>query len=239
MDRNILFALAAFSLIAGLSACSPDEPATDPVAGPVASTPAAPEQASATDPLAPTNPFARSSGSRPTTGAQGNDSHVHRGDSDPGSETQSETVASRTPAVAEEQAPVTISASAVGLTVEPTEVNYQSMQVSLSGPDGLRVEKNFKPGEATQIDHSLPDGLYKWRAVTQPSVPQWVRDQMRAVRESGDYNAERKLLAELRSQGVLPTEEQARNNVHSGTIRIHNGVMVTPGDGETRQDNAG
>jgi len=221
-----------------LSACSPGgtgtESATEPA---VSSTQGSAAHKQFADISGPSNPFAESSGARPLN-ADSKNSGQDRKDSDTPSQAHSETMAAQTPPTREE-APVTVSASSVGIVLEPKEYNYESMQVTLSGPNGLQVKKSFKAGEATQIDHSLPDGLYKWRTVTRPSVPQWVEDKMRAVRESGDTSAERTLLAELRSQGVLPTEEQADNNVHSGTIRIHNGVMVTPGSNETRQDTAG
>lgn len=113
----------------------------------------------------------------------------------------------------------------------PQNRNYASAKITVSNENGETAVRNFEAGEAIELYGELPDGVYKWKSVITPEVDPSVRAQMRAVRASGDINAERELAADLRAQGSLPTEQEARDNVQFGNFIILNGIVnPTPVD---------
>ena len=113
---------------------------------------------------------------------------------------------------------------------EPTQnmqyAQYEKMDIVVSGPGGRHIERSFGPGEVAALHEDLPDGTYAWESRATPYVPPEVRERMREVRALGDQAAERRLLVELRAQGYLPTEEQARDNIQSGYFTIKDGQVV-------------
>jgi len=125
----------------------------------------------------------------------------------------------------------------------PEGVGYSNAQITVSAnnSNGGQVVRNFGPGEAIELYGSLPDGVYGWESVITPEISEGVREQMRAVRELGDAQAERELIANLRAEGSIPTIEDAQENRQSGTFIVSDGV-VRPSSVDTvrsDQDNGG
>ncbi len=119
------------------------------------------------------------------------------------------------------------------LTWEPSSfTDYESIQIQLSGPDNITIKKDFYSGEVASITESLPDGYYNWQSITTPTIDPYVRQQMTAVRESGDLVAETELKQRFRDEGSLLTREQAKNNLQSGGFRVANGQIL---DGSIRE----
>jgi len=108
---------------------------------------------------------------------------------------------------------------------QPQDLAYSNAKITISSLDGETIVRDFSSGESIELYGDLPDGVYGWESVVTPQVSDSVRDEMRAVRSSGDINAERELAARLRAQGSLPTEQEARDNVQSGSFIVLNGVV--------------
>lgn len=107
----------------------------------------------------------------------------------------------------------------------PIERSYERITVNLVGPNGVLQKREFEPGESIEWDSELQDGLYRWESVLTPEVDESVRQQMNEVRSQGNLEAEQALIARLRSEGSLPTEEQGNQNRQSGTFTVTNGVI--------------
>lgn len=107
----------------------------------------------------------------------------------------------------------------------PEGVNYTDAQVTISAQGGDMATRNFNAGEPIELHGELPDGVYDWETVITPEINEYVRQEMREVRQSGDFQAERELIARLRAEGSIPTEEQARKNRQSGSFVVENGVV--------------
>ncbi len=107
----------------------------------------------------------------------------------------------------------------------PEGINYSNAQVTISAGGGDRTTRNFSPGEPIELYGDLPDGVYDWETVISPEVDEYTRQEMREVRQSGDFQAEKELIARLRSEGSIPTDEQARKNRQSGSFIVENGVV--------------
>lgn len=108
---------------------------------------------------------------------------------------------------------------------QPRDIAYSSAKITLSNGSGETIVREFGATESIELYGELPDGVYGWESVITPQISDSVRAEMRAVRFSGDINAERELAARLRSQGSLPTEQEARDNVQSGSFIVLNGVV--------------
>ncbi len=106
----------------------------------------------------------------------------------------------------------------------PEEIDYKQADLLISGPNGQTIKRTFTAGEPISLDVPLPDGTYNWESVISPNVDPYVREEMRAVRESGNLEAEQALIARLRSEGALPSEEQSNANRQSGTFVVRDGV---------------
>ena len=107
----------------------------------------------------------------------------------------------------------------------PEGINYSAAQVRISGANGETVTRNFGAGEAIALYSTLPDGVYGWETVITPEISPYVKEQMRAVRESGDLRKEKQLIAQLREDGSLPSLDQARENRQSGNFIVRDGVV--------------
>ena len=125
----------------------------------------------------------------------------------------------------------------------PTDSPYSNAEINITGPNGEQLKRTFAPGEAIVVDESLADGHYMWESVVTPEIDPSVREQMREVRQAGDFQAEQEMIARLRAQGSLPTEAQAQENRKSGSFSVRNGVATpippTYVDIETKQDDPG
>ncbi len=109
-------------------------------------------------------------------------------------------------------------------TAEPVE--YASLNINLTGPDGLRIEERFERWEAAEIDEALPDGSYSWEAYATPEVSQETRVRMREIRTVGNLETENELIEELRRNGELPTERQIEAGKRYGHFTVKNGYIV-------------
>lgn len=132
------------------------------------------------------------------------------------------------------QKPLVVTGDSTYLSWSPKSNNDQSAlpastQLHIAGPNGLKFSKQFAPGEPIQMTEQLPDGLYNWETVTQPEISPQVREQVAAVRQSGDINAERALIEEFRAKGSLPTRQEARNNRQTANFRLKDGKMIDSG----------
>jgi hypothetical protein len=107
----------------------------------------------------------------------------------------------------------------------PQNMAYSNAKITISGGDGETAVRNFSAGEAIELYGNLPDGVYGWKSVITPQIDESVRQQMHAVRASGDINAERELASRLRYEGSIPTESEARENVQYGNFIVLNGVV--------------
>ncbi|GAA6137786.1 hypothetical protein NBRC116583_15330 [Arenicella sp. 4NH20-0111] len=107
----------------------------------------------------------------------------------------------------------------------PQDRSYANAKITVSNENGETAVRNFKPGESIELYGQLPDGVYKWKSVITPEIEDSVREQMRAVRNSGDIHAERELAANLRAEGSIPTEREAQDNVQFGSFVVLNGIV--------------
>ena len=90
-----------------------------------------------------------------------------------------------------------------------------------------KFKKKFIGGETIAIaDERLEDGVYAWESRLSPIIDPAIREEMVAVRVSGNFQEEQQLIAELREDGHIPTLEQAAQNVQSGHFTIQDGVIV-------------
>ena len=125
----------------------------------------------------------------------------------------------------------------------PADVAYSKAELVVTGANGERLHRSFVPGEAIVIQDSIPDGHYLWESVVTPEIDPYVKEQMREVRESGNFDAEQALIAKLRAEGSLPTASQAQENRKSGSFSVRDGVAtpITPTyvDDEPQRDGQG
>ena len=112
--------------------------------------------------------------------------------------------------------------------VQPQDLAYSNAQITLFSDSGETLVRDFSAGESIELYGELPDGVYGWESVITPQISESVRSEMREVRASGDFEAERELVAALRAEGSLPTEQEARDNVQSGSFVVLNGVVNPP-----------
>lgn len=123
----------------------------------------------------------------------------------------------------------------------PENVDYSQVHVTVVGPDGQRITQSFGAGESLALSSALPDGIYSWESVVSPQVDELTREEMNAVRSSGNLEAERELLERLRENGSLPSEEQGDRNRQSGTFSVVDGIarpnyVDTPKELSDRED---
>lgn len=109
----------------------------------------------------------------------------------------------------------------------PEELAYTNAKVIISGEGNDIAVRDFKPGEAIELYGDLPDGVYNWETVITPEIDPSVREQMREIRASGDFEAEQELKARFRADGSLPSEAEASDNRQSGSFIVRDGI-VTP-----------
>jgi hypothetical protein len=98
--------------------------------------------------------------------------------------------------------------------------DYSRLELSISGPGGLTLHREFRPGDVLRFDiyddfgQLLPDGRYKYELSFVPRVTKAQRRAMEAVRASADPQAA--------THASLP----ARVPTHSGAFTIRNGAVV-------------
>ncbi|HAU67132.1 MAG TPA: hypothetical protein DCW52_01910 [Gammaproteobacteria bacterium] len=111
---------------------------------------------------------------------------------------------------------------------QPQNLAYSNAKITLFSDSGETLVRDFSSGESIELYGELPDGVYGWESVITPQISESVMAEMRAVRSSGDFNAEQELVASLRAEGSIPTEQEARDNVQSGSFVVLNGVVNPP-----------
>ncbi|MFT6045942.1 MAG: hypothetical protein ACI9WC_001645 [Arenicella sp.] len=121
----------------------------------------------------------------------------------------------------------------------PAEVAYTQAELSVLGPDGLVTKHKFGAGEAIVLNEQLEDGYYKWESVVTLEIDPYVRDEMSSVRASGDLEAQQELIQRLRSEGSLPSQEQAEDNRQSGGFFVSDGVATPTSAGVTDTGDGG
>jgi len=135
---------------------------------------------------------------------------------------------SATPAVATD---VAARSQAANTEIRSTGISWQSVMdfksaaLTVSGPEGFLMSREFASGEALEIravdkrGHALADGGYTWELRFSPVLEPAVKRALDEARESGDE----RVVAELKRQGKLP-----EGAVISGSFRVQSGSIVTP-----------
>ena len=101
--------------------------------------------------------------------------------------------------------------------------HFQSVNLRISGPDGMYFERTFNQGDSIYFDLttiSAPDGTYHWEPRAAPILSEEVRDWLAYARETGDEE----VLKELHRSGHLPD----RASVDSGAFTVVGGTVVNP-----------
>jgi hypothetical protein len=141
-------------------------------------------------------------------------------------------------AVAWGAAPVARAAAPLAtVNVGPTRVewqpagDFQKLKLTVSGPGGLIVQREFRSGTNPALElfgadgKPLPDGAYVYELAATPRVDPATRQALAAARAAGDDAAVAKLLASVK----LPRGPLAQ----SGTFTVRDGSIVSP---ELRED---
>jgi hypothetical protein len=136
------------------------------------------------------------------------------------------------PALAQEAAVAELSSSAAGLEWRPLAADYERAVLTVSGPNGNVIRREFESGKVPALSlfdakgQRLADGSYQWEIRIAPRVPPALRAQLNAARAAGDDAAAKRL------QRQLP----AGPAVQSGSFQIHQGSIVSGGAAESRHD---
>ncbi len=110
-------------------------------------------------------------------------------------------------------------------------IDFNSAVLTVSGPDGAVLSREFGRGETPQIGvvdkrgNALVDGQYAWELRFSPALDPAVKRALQEARETGDET----VVAELKRQGKLP-----EGAVISGYFRVRSGSIITPGKAEAR-----
>ncbi|RPJ08785.1 MAG: tail fiber domain-containing protein [Deltaproteobacteria bacterium] len=115
------------------------------------------------------------------------------------------------------------------------QIRYESVQLTVSGPGGQFLVKEFHAGEPLFLNLTragegpLPDGGYAYELRFTPVIASEVKARLLEVQESEDRPL---LVAELMDGGLLPKEPL----VQSGYFRVASGHVVVPSEDETARD---
>ena len=130
------------------------------------------------------------------------------------------------------------SVSGGGLSIRfDVAVSYSSATVTISGPEGQVLRKEFKNGVTPEMALSdpkgerLPDGVYNYEIRVAPVFSSSVKEALAAAREKGN---EDDVQRDLRRRGMLPTQP----TVQSGSFSILNGSIILPGAFEEKTGRA-
>lgn len=103
-------------------------------------------------------------------------------------------------------------------------VSYDKVTLTVSGPDGLILRREFTAGAALSLEpfgddgKPLPDGTYTYEMSMAPVLDRETRRALTVARRVGDEAA----IAKLRAEGRLPRTPL----VQSGVFSIANGAVV-------------
>lgn len=115
-----------------------------------------------------------------------------------------------------------------------TKVEYSTIVLTVSTPDGKVIRKEFKAEAAPSFRSTdekggnLPDGSYQYELRVVPVFAAGVREALAAARKNGNDEA---VMRDLQSRGLLPRQEL----VQSGAFSIAGGAFVMGGDVEESQ----
>jgi hypothetical protein len=99
-------------------------------------------------------------------------------------------------------------------------VAYDSLHLTLSGPDGFYDQRTFAAGTEVFLSVAgLADGHYTYELTAAPALAPEARKAMQAAALTGD----RSIAENLMSQGLLPREPL----VQSGSFSVVNGILPT------------
>jgi len=117
----------------------------------------------------------------------------------------------------------------MGISWQPA-IDFKSAVLTVSGPDGFVMSREFARGESPQIQvvdkrgNTFVDGAYTWELRFSPALSAEAKRALEEARESGDQ----RVVAELKRQGKLP-----EGAVISGFFRVQSGSIITPDKKET------
>ncbi len=103
-------------------------------------------------------------------------------------------------------------------------VSYEKVTLTVSGPDGLILRREFAAGAALAFEpfgddgKPLPDGAYTYEMSAAPVLDRETRRALTVARRNGDEAA----IAKLRAEGKLPRTPL----VQSGSFSIDGGAIV-------------
>ncbi|HEY7216529.1 MAG TPA: hypothetical protein VIC28_18045, partial [Thermoanaerobaculia bacterium] len=127
------------------------------------------------------------------------------------------------PATAGPSAVAAASVGPLGIQFQPS-VEYQKMTLTVSGPEGLILRREFAAGAAIVFEavgndgKPLPDGAYRYELVAAPVLDRATRRALATARQNGDDAA----IAKLQEAGKLPRTPM----VQSGVFSIDHGALV-------------
>jgi Chaperone of endosialidase len=110
---------------------------------------------------------------------------------------------------------------------------HDSVTLSVVAPDGTVYQRNFRAGRTPSfrlldLGGEVADGQYNYELRVNPRISADVRSKLNVARAKGDDAAVAKV---MKDAGISAP-------VQSGTITILNGMIVTPGNLESRRDSA-
>jgi endosialidase-like protein len=124
-----------------------------------------------------------------------------------------------------------VSISPAGLVWQP-DGSYEKMTLTVSGPGGLIVRREFGGGVSPAFEpfgvdgKPLPDGDYTYELVATPRLDRETRRALIVARRTGDDSAVEK----LRAAGKLPSEPL----IQSGFFKVSHGSIVPQDEREER-----
>ena len=128
-----------------------------------------------------------------------------------------------------------MSISPAGLAWQPAG-SYEKMTLTISGPGGLTLRREFGAGVSPSFEpfaadgKPLPDGAYTYELSAAPQVDRETRRALANARRTGDDS----IVEKLRAEGKLPSEPL----VQSGVFKVAGGTLV-PADMEERSGGNG
>jgi hypothetical protein len=102
--------------------------------------------------------------------------------------------------------------------------SYEAMVLTVSGPDGVVLRREFKGGATPSLDlfgrdgNPLTDGAYRWELSAAPHIDQETRSALLAARKTGDDS----VVSRLQAEGRLPRSPL----VQSGVFSVAGGAIV-------------
>ena len=102
--------------------------------------------------------------------------------------------------------------------------SYEAMVLTVSGPGGVILRREFRAGATPSLDlfgrdgNPLTDGVYKWELSAAPHLDAATRSALVAARKAGDDS----VVARLQAEGKLPRSPL----VQSGVFSVAGGAIV-------------